>query len=191
MNFSIFDCKKSTRVAVCLLLTVFLSACAVHGAGSPQEGQPVEQWVTFKEHATEPTRAANTGGVATLVFSRGDKALDGPAVNVFVDGQYAASLLAGASRKVAVCAGAKRITTAFTDVNRRYVDKNYDAPAQLVNVAVGQELYFDLVPVTGGQPKVQSMSEQDAARASESLKGQSHSLSRIDTRQCSAAGAAK
>ncbi|WP_226692823.1 MULTISPECIES: OmpA family protein [Rodentibacter] len=72
--------------------------------------QPLEVWSNF-EQSKVPTQLGKNQALA--VFYRQDD-VQGPAVNVYVDGNYQASLLPNAFTPITVCANKHLFTTSFT-----------------------------------------------------------------------------
>ena len=161
-----------------------LTACAGAPPAEVSAGRPAEQWVTFKDHAEPDPANPPSVGVASLVILRASASTQN-AVNVFVNGEYATSLLPGAARKIEVCAGTRQISLAFSDVGRRYKDKEPGAPALQATLSAGQTGFVQILePVEGAQPTARLVSAEDAARVTDTAKWQSHSLSRISTAAC-------
>ncbi len=88
--------------------------------GSSANG-PLEKWVTF-DGKTVPLGEMGDKQ-STVYFYREKGSFSGPAVNVFVDGDYLASILDGGYRAAIVCSAGERILPSFT-TNERFADRD-------------------------------------------------------------------
>ena len=81
-----------------------------------------------------------TESVASAVFMRPDGAVAGQAVNIFVNGEYLASLLPGGFKQNPTCVGDNRLTATYTDISTRYLEK--ERQGQSFATPAGQVSYF-------------------------------------------------
>lgn len=177
---------KPGLAPVSLGLLLSLGACTATGPEATATARPAEHWVTFKDQTQAGAEVPPVTGIASLVLVRPATG-SAIAVNVFIDGEYATSLLPGAARELAVCAGDRRIALAFTDVGRRYKDKDAPESLTIAKLVRGQKQFVEVVEsASGAEPKAQPISADEAARLTASAKWQNHSLPRIDTSKCMA-----
>lgn len=123
-------------------------------------------------------------GRSSIIVYRTAEAIDGPTTNVFVNGEYLASLQPGAYRQETVCSQNQRLHTEFT--GSRF-DAGYRAKAtqgQYYNLPDAAVAYFKVVN-QNGQPALQAVEPQVAQQELQGLPRQNHTLSRVDhTKGC-------
>ncbi|WP_159991347.1 OmpA family protein [Pelistega ratti] len=129
---------KRTLVGASLALA--LTACAT----SRDMTKPLEVWHNFDApNISQPQLAENQ---SMVVFYRQDD-VQGPAVNVYVNGDYQASLLPNAYSTVAVCATRNLMTSSFTlpGFGNRTQGVYYTSPVNEVTyVKVSQDVNGEL-----------------------------------------------
>ena len=155
-----------------ILLPVVATGCAYH---------PKESWV-------DTTSAAYSTDVpekrSSVVFYRQADAVDGPTVNIYVNGQYSGSLQPNAYRQELVCAQNQRFYAEFTDRDTAYSKKaNSGDYYNLPEAAVS---FFKIVNNGSGQPALQAVSPEQAQEEMKGVANQNHTLSRVKLpEQCS------
>ncbi|UOO82936.1 OmpA family protein [Uruburuella testudinis] len=154
-----------------ILLPALASGCAYH---------PKETWVDTYPivYATDVPE-----GRSSVVFYRPADAVDGPAVNVYVNGQYSGSLQPNAYRQETVCAQNQRFYAEFTDRDAAYSKKaNAGDYYNLPEAAVS---FFKIVDNGNGAPQLQAVSPEQAQQEIQGVMQQNHTLSRVSkTGQC-------
>ncbi|OOF87671.1 hypothetical protein BKG93_00735 [Rodentibacter ratti] len=113
------------KTLLCLGIVVALSGCA------RDANQPLEVWNNFQDSKISPQLGENQ---SLAVFYRQDD-IQGPAVNIYVDGNYQASLLPNAFTPIAVCADKHLFSSSFT-TNAKFGNRtqgvNYTLPVNEV-----------------------------------------------------------
>lgn len=140
---------------------------------------PVEQWVDFQSADARFTVPEDLAGV---VFYRRAQDLNGPSTNVYVDGEYLASLLPNGFRYTLVCPKNQRFDAEFTGVT---YDNGYVRKAQAGDYAelpAGSISYFKVVADANGRPKVVRMKPDEARADLHALREQTHTLPRVERR---------
>ncbi|TGZ98167.1 OmpA family protein [Rodentibacter pneumotropicus] len=113
------------KTLLCLGIIATLTGCA------RDVNQPLEVWNNFRDSNISTQLGENQ---SLAVFYRQDD-VQGPAVNVYVDGNYQASLLPNAFTPVAVCADKHTFTSSFTtnvQFGNRTHGVNYTLPVNEV-----------------------------------------------------------
>ncbi|MDO5668139.1 MAG: OmpA family protein [Alcaligenaceae bacterium] len=153
------------------LVAVGLAGCSVGGS---QDARIAERWRNFSSSKiTAPAEHA-----ASVVFLREEGALAGQSVNIFVNGEYLTSLLPGAYKQSIACVGNNRLTSQFTDVRTRYLEK--ERSGQYFDVPAGQITYFMVVPDPSGASTLLPLEAATARALVDGMKEQAHTLSRVD-----------
>nr|WP_071057723.1 OmpA family protein [Pelistega sp. MC2] len=154
-----------------------LAGCVVGGLGGGQDGEDgraAERWRTYKSGAvTAPAENA-----ASVVFLREEGSLTGQAVNIFVNGEYLTSLLPGGYKQSIACVGNNRLTSQFTDVRTRYLEK--ERSGQYFDIPARQVTYFMVVPDASGAATLQPLDAATAKPMINGMKEQAHTLPRVD-----------
>lgn len=156
-----------------LLLSSILGVggCAVKGGSN---GSSVEKWNNFSN--TEVNEQVNTNK-ANVVFVRED-ADNGKALNIFVGGEYLASLLPNAYKQVEVCPANQKLVAIETDVADRYLTK--ENGGQIYNIPLDKTTYLRVSKDQNGQPFFLAMNEEEIQQFKQSAKEQVHTLPRVD-----------
>ena len=153
---------------------VMLAGCAVGGGQNGEDGRAVERWHNFEQGQV----VAPAENAASVVFLRESEAIPGQSVNVFVNGEYLASLLPGAYKQSIACVGNNRLTSKYTNVRTRYLEKEKEG--QYFDVPAGQVTYFKVVPDASGAPSLQPLDAQTGQELVDNMKEQVHTLPRVD-----------
>ncbi|WP_053067701.1 OmpA family protein [Muribacter muris] len=156
------------KTLLCASLALALSACSTSRVGN----QPLEAWENFK---TSTISMKNLGDEhALVVFYRQDD-IQGPAVNVFVNGAYQASLLPNALSPVAVCADKNLLSSSFSSAStfgNRKDGVQHTFPSKEVT-------YIKLVQESNGKLSFVKVNSQDAQNAISHLPQVNQTLSRV------------
>ncbi|NEN75768.1 OmpA family protein [Pelistega sp. NLN82] len=163
---------KKSLLSVALLAA--LSACTT----SKELGQPLEKWHNFATSSVDTQQLGENQ--SQVVFFRQDD-IQGPAVNVYINGNYQASLLPNAFTPVTVCSAKTLLTSSFstnTAFGNRTQGVNYTLP-------VGQTTYVKVIQDQRGQLTFVRVNEQEAKAAISQLPKENQTLSRVPTpEQC-------
>ncbi|MDG6882117.1 Outer membrane protein II [Phocoenobacter uteri] len=149
-----------------------LAACVSSDLKSSANGK-LEQWTTF-DGKTVPM--AKMGDKQSLVyFFRERGAFEGPAVNVFIDGDYFASILDGSYRGSLVCSTGEKLLPTFSHKDRFAArDTGID-----YNFVSGTTEYIKILLNDKNQPIFQRVSESEGKNAIQNLRRVSQTLSRV------------
>jgi len=179
MQTSISQIRSSRFLAPLALACAVLTGCS---STAPRPDQAHAEW-TLTKTQTVPSNAP-AASQARLVLYRAAAPGEATPINIYVNGEYQASLLGGAYTNVDVCAGPVRLVASVSDANRAYADKAQAGVA--VALLDGSTRYFSVQPSPGGA----SLTPVDASVARQALgqlPRQSHTLSRVDAPKCAPA----
>lgn len=155
-----------------LILSSMLTGCAIKGGSN---GQAVEKWHNFENKKVDEQQANENK--ANVVFVR-DETIKGQAVNIFVGGEYLASLLPNAYKQAKVCPDNQKLVAIQTDVKDRYQTK--EKGGQYYSLPLDKTTYLRVGLDHKGQPYFLKMSEEEIKAAKQNLKEQVHTLPRVD-----------
>ncbi|MDO5693399.1 MAG: hypothetical protein Q4G70_13160 [Pseudomonadota bacterium] len=156
---------------------VMLAGCATSGQ--------VERW-----HLTEPKTPTPAEQLAQasaqpvrVVFFRQTQATEKAAqpINLYLNGQYQASLVGNTYTEQNLCPGAHRFAVAFNDVQRRYHTKEEGQP---VNVGTDPMQYFRVTEDAAGQAVLQPAPASEAQTVRSLRLLQTHTLPRVIRNGC-------
>ena len=167
--------KTTARILpTALLLALFATN------SNAQMPQLAEQWQTFG--APVPANESVTPGWAGAIFYRPAGA-GGPAANIYVNGEYLASLLPGGYRYAELCPYNQRLASAYTGQDPAY---NIKAGAgEFYDLPKGYVSFFRVVD-SGMGPSLQAVNRATAGRDLGLLREQVHTLPRLEqNRSCS------
>lgn len=180
MHSKLKPMKTTTRIISCLLAVSALGAC---GSMSGQGGNggsgngPAEKWHNFDQK--QPQSADKNWG--NVVVLREGRVVPGSSINIFVNGEYLASLLPGSFKQSIACAGANRLTARYTDVSSKYLEKEREG--QYFTVDSGKMIYLKVSGLSPeGVPQLRQIDEAEARKLLPDLKEQVHTLARVDNR---------
>lgn len=159
-----------TILCVSLITIGLLSGCV--SGGSSQHGK-LEHWTNF-DGKTIPDKTLGDRQVR-VIFMRGQEAIDGPAVNIFVDGDYLASLLAGGYRRAAICSHGEKLLPSFSK-NDRFADRDSGIDYHFV---MGETAYVSVVNNSQGQPVFQRLTSEKGQEMLAGLKQETQTLPRV------------
>ncbi len=160
---------------------LFVAACGAL-AGCSSMGS-VERW--HMTDAQAPSSAAPGAAVqpVRVVFFRQPNAGDlaQQPVNLYINGQYQASLVGSTYTEQSLCPGTHRLAVQFNDVQRRHLTKTEGQP-----VAIGSTpmQYFRVTETAAGQAGLQSVSAQEASALSGLRQLQAHTVPRVVSNGC-------
>ena len=139
----------------------------------------VENWDVFDNLAIKkPSK-----GLSSVVVFRTVNSVSGPAVNLYIDGEYQASLLSGAYTQTFVCPGTHRFSVAYTNVLTRYkAKKRVDLKSKFVKEHIA---YYEIAKNSNNKLTIRPLSEEKALVLIKKLPPrQRHTISRLNKRQC-------
>ena len=138
--------------------------------------KPVEHWVDFR---SADARFQVSEEAAGVVFYRRAEDLNGPSVNIYVEGEYLASLLPNGFRYALVCPKSQRFEAQFTGVayDNGYIRKGQSG--EYTDLPAASISYFKVVPSASGLPQVVRMPAEEARTDLRVLREQTHTLPRV------------
>lgn len=148
------------------LLPLVLVGCAA---------QHKETWVNT-QNAAYQTNVPE--GRSSVVFYRQAGAVDGPTVNIYVNGQYSGSLQPNAYRQETVCAQNQKFHAEFTRKDRAY-NKKITA-GDYYNLPESSVSFFKVVDNGQGEPVLQAVTPEQAESEISGVMRQNHTLSRVN-----------
>lgn len=156
------------KTLICTSLAVMLSACST----SRDAGTPLETWQNFKSSAITTQNLEDNHSL--VVFYRQDD-IPGPAVNVYVNGAYHASLLPNAMSPVAVCANNTLLSSSFSS-NMAFGNRS----AGIQEMLPAREVtYVKVVQQANGQLSFIRVDSQEGEQAVANLPKENQTLSRV------------
>lgn len=117
-------------------------------------------------------------GLSSMVIYRA-AALKGRAINVYIDGEYQASLLPGAYTQAIVCPGNHHVVTAFTNPATRYREKKKQG--EKIGLKASVVSFFQVINHPAYGLTLLPLSREEASSLfKENPPGKSHTISRLD-----------
>lgn len=140
----------------------------------------IEEWTNFSDtDIKEPSK-----GLSSVVIFRPLNSVEGPAVNIYIDGEYQSSLLAGAYTQTSFCPGTHRFSIAYTNVLKKYKAKV--KAGQKSTFRANEITYYQVEQDSKQKLKVKALSEENALALIRKLPPrQRHTISRLNKRECS------
>ncbi|OOF45425.1 hypothetical protein BKK52_12600 [Rodentibacter trehalosifermentans] len=154
---------KKTLLGLGMVLA--LSGCA------RDANQPLEVWSNFNQTKLAPQLGENQS--LAVFYRQGD--LQGPATNIYVDGNYQASLLPNAYSAVPVCADKHLFSTSFSS-NQKFGNRTQGVSYTL---PIGEVAYIKVSQEPNGQLYLQRMERTVAEQEVANLPKESQTLSRV------------
>lgn len=158
------------KLIIATAMTLALSACSIRGAN-----QPLEVWHNYENAQVSATSLKDDQALA--VFYRQDQ-VKGNAVNLYINGDYQASLLPNTFSAVPVCASKQTFGAAFV-TNEKF---NNTTNSLVQTLPAKKIAYIKVVYGKNGQPVLEEVSEAVAAKEVAMLKQASQTLSRAKLR---------
>ncbi len=154
-------------------LNQFINKNAGSGSGL------MESWDHFGD--TDIKKPSNR--LSSIVVFRPLNKVKGPAVNLFIDGEYHASVLPGAYTQASFCAGTHNFSVAYTNVLTKYKEKTR---VDHKNVFMRNTItYYKIYQGNKGKLHMQLLDEDKALAHIKKLPPrQKHTISRISKRHC-------
>ena len=152
--------------------------------GSSALSAKTEKWDTFSEQKTAQSQPIRS----QIVIVRPVE-LTGTAINIYIDGEYVSSLLSGAYTEEFVCSGKHRVNLAYTNVNTRYKEKRQGG--QWINFKSNNKQVY-MITKKGNALLFNHSPQNDVSKVLKKYtKKQSHTISRLNKRQCTQPAAVK
>lgn len=148
---------------------------------SARSGQGIiEKWKNFSDtDIKEPSE-----GLSSIVVFRPLDSVNGPAVNLYIDNEYQASLLAGAYTQTSFCPGTHRFSIAYTNVLSKYKEKVKRGQKSIFHA--NEITYYKIVQDSKQKLRIKALSEEKALALIKKLPPrQRHTISRLNKRECS------
>ncbi len=161
------------KLIVCGLTALCLSACSTNGGLSSSKNGKLERWTTFDGKTVSLQKMGDKQ--SKVYFYREKGAFQGPAVNVFVDGDYLASVLDGGYRAAIVCSAGDKILPSFTR-NTSFADRDTGID---YNFVTGETEYVKITLNAQQQPIFQRVSKTEGEQAVSQLKQETQTLPRV------------
>ncbi len=181
---------KKTPVTLRVMVSIILFASISLFAEATELNQSIdknsgsgtgiqEDWQNFSD--TDIKKPSS--GLSSVVVFRPLDSVKGPAVNLYIDGEYQASLLAGAYTQRSFCPGTHRFSVAYTNVLTKYKEKKrIDHKSTFVGNKIN---YYKIVEGNKQKPIIQELSEKKALALIKKLPPrQNHTISRHNKRKC-------
>lgn len=179
--------RKSAKGMV--VLSAGLLAAAVAGLAGCAGGGQVERWHMTESREPQAAEAIANAPVqpVAVVFYRQvvDQARAGDPVNLYINGQYQASLVGNTYTEQSLCPGQHDLTSAFNDVTNRYETKRV---AHHVQIGSEPKQYFRVSEDSAGHTVIEPVQTGAAEETVSSLRLlQTHTIPRVVRRGCAPA----
>ncbi|MGV6989601.1 OmpA family protein [Testudinibacter sp. P80/BLE/0925] len=160
-------------------LAVFAAAVTLNACSLPQGGihQPLEKWVNNDAATVSSQNLASNQGL--VVFYRQDH-IATPAVNIYINGDYQASLLENGFSTIALCADQHFFSASLSrndETGNRTKGIKFIAPSQDVT-------YIKVKQVRNGNPIFEFVKPSIATDELAALQRQTQTLSRVKQQSC-------
>ncbi|MBF0751552.1 MULTISPECIES: OmpA family protein [Pasteurellaceae] len=139
--------------------------------GCSRDGQPLEVWNNFNESKISAQLGENQS--LAVFYRQGD--LQGPATNIYIDGNYQASLLPNAYSAVPVCADKHLFSTSFS-INQKFGNRTQGVSYTL---PIGEVAYVKVSQEANGQLYLQRVERSIAEQEIANLPKENQTLSRV------------
>ncbi|WP_218668356.1 hypothetical protein, partial [Rodentibacter trehalosifermentans] len=154
-----------TKALLCLGVAIALTGCA------RDVNQPLEVWNNFQSSKISVQLGENQS--LAVFYRQGD--FQGPATNIYIDGNYQASLLPNAYSAVPVCADKHLFSTSFSS-NQKFGNRTQGVSYTL---PIGEVAYIKVSQESNGQLYLQRVERSVAEQEIANLPKESQTLSRV------------
>ncbi|WP_301098742.1 OmpA family protein [Otariodibacter sp.] len=149
--------------------TVILTGCSI----SQQDGA-LEHWKNYSSQQISSYHLDQKEALAVF-YRQGNEVMSPDAVNVYVNGNYQASLLNNTYSAVPVCADRLLFTTSFSS-NKKFGNRTQGITQTL---PVGDVAYFKVISGKNGSPELVAVDKALAQQEVKSLPKVNQTLSRV------------
>ncbi len=163
---------KKKFLITSLGISLLIAGCSSNYSHSSSAKGKLERWTTFDGKTVSSNEMGDRQ--AKVYFYREQGSINGPAVNVFVDGDYLASILDGGYREATVCSTGEQLLPSFTK-NTGFADRDTGVD---YNFVAGETAYIKIVSDQQGQPIFQRVEAAEGAAAINNLAQQTQTLPR-------------
>lgn len=165
-------------LVVCLLLFNAEGKAQESVKTDQSKSNSVEEWdESIRENVTIPDKR-----LSSLVIYR-PSALKGRAINVYIDGEYQASLLPGAYTQAMVCPGNHHVVTAYTNPATRYREKKKQGKS--IGLKASFVSFYQVTNHPAHGLTLLPLSKEEASSLfEENPPKKSHTISRLDRKAC-------
>jgi hypothetical protein len=140
----------------------------------------IEEWKDFKDTSVQQAEQ----NLSSIVIFRPKDTINGPAVNIFIDGEYQSSLLPDAYTQASICAGVHHLSIAHTNILTRYKEK--EVIGQKISPQKAKVSYFRIISLKDKSMKLEELHEVKAQEEIKKLTNrQNHTIPRVSKRICS------
>ncbi|MBN6710633.1 OmpA family protein [Haemophilus haemoglobinophilus] len=158
------------KLIIVTAVTLALSACSMRSAN-----QPLEVWQNYENAQVNASSLKDEQAMA--VFYRQDN-VNGNAVNIYINGDYQASLLANSFTNIPVCASSQIFGASFV-TNQKF---NNNTNSLTLQVPAKKTIYIKVINGKNGQPQFEQVSELVATKEVVGLRKANQTLSRTQLR---------
>lgn len=159
------------------LLFLFISLAA--GFSFANAESPLEQWTDVKKSSMQQAEQ----NLSSVIIYRPKSVSSDLAINIYIDGEYQASLLSGSFTQAVICPGNHNFTIAYTNILTKYKEKKI----------IGQKFFTKAkrliyLSVVSSKDKTIHLEKLSSSEASEGIKKlntiQNHTITRVAKRNC-------
>jgi len=163
--------KTSQWPLILLTCALALSLCGLAGAS---ETVPQVSIDMFGDAFVRPSPAA--ASQAQILIYRAQALTPQSPANIYLNGQYHASLLKGGFSDFCVDPGRSAVHVVIDDANRQHLGKL--EPGQIVDMPAGRTVYLRLRELVPGKPQLQWVTPWEAEAEMSGTRRQIHTVSR-------------
>jgi hypothetical protein len=139
----------------------------------------IEEWEDFKDTSVQQAEQ----NLSSIVIFRPKDSINGPAVNIFIDGEYQASLLPDAYTQASVCAGAHHLTVSYTNILTHYKEKK--VIGQKIVPQKGRVSFFRIISLDDKSMRLEQLNPKQGIEGIKNLTvRQNHTVPRISHPRC-------
>ena len=152
------------------------------GCTTISQKTPLEKWKNFEQVNEIPTDTRTLqADRALVVFLRDSGSISGPALNIFIDGEYLSSLQDGGHKVTSVCAAHGTINASFTDPHSDYYQIRQQQ--NVFRFKAGSVNFIRLIQQSDGVIQLQPVDEVEAKALLPRYLEQINTISRVDEKK--------
>jgi len=138
-----------------------------------------EEWEDFKDTSIQEAEQ----NLSSIVIFRPKDTINGPAVNIFIDGEYQASLLPDAYTQAPVCPSMHHLSVAYTNILTHYKEKK--VIGQKIVPQKGRVSFFRIISLDDKSMRLEELNSKQGLEGIKKLTvRQNHTVPRISSPQC-------